>query len=638
MVFQGNQYQGDEIGHGEYKFSFHVPAKAGKFVVDVKANGQRLNGSPFLMNVGHDRSTATASGTGLSAGLAGETARFTVDAAGRDVEAFLILPNGKRRAVAVDSDGEASYLPSMGGRYKVEVLAAGQHVEGSPFIVEVTAGNAEPLACDVHGDAVDAFVPLDGILAPGTMTSLEVQVRDSNGNECSACVQVDVGEEGKAARISDQGSGLYLAEFSAPAHGADVSMVPVNVMVNGSHVGGSPFAMNVVDRFKNACSILDKRVRNGKVSYLVQWKNIPSAQDSWERAEDCPLSLIHQFDDNKGADASPNIMTLAQQHKTKGRGMEKLRMTGNGQMLQNKEVEVVGDGLSRGIVGEAARFSIFLPSQDLEAHVNVTTPWGQQLKACVVDTSALVRALFYTPTQAGSHLVEVIVEGKPHSSSPFKVLVVGGDVDPAKCDVHGDAVDAFVPFEETLEPGTETSLGLQLRDTHGNQTNGVVKVVVNDGESKVELEDRGAGLHHARFYVPETSPAIVIVTVDGVHVGGSPFSMNVSKDSAGSTPGANGDTRHARRIHAHHACHARYAHHATPRHTTPNHATCVHARTDLPRQVHARTHTRAHTRARMRTHAHARTHARTHGRTICTHVVHACHARMATQRAPMACA
>ena len=48
----------------------------------------------------------------------------------------------------------------------------------SPSVV-AAAASADAGKCDVTGDAVDAFVPLDGEIARGAETSLEVQVADT---------------------------------------------------------------------------------------------------------------------------------------------------------------------------------------------------------------------------------------------------------------------------------------------------------------------------------------------------------------------------------------------------------------------------------------------------------------------------
>jgi len=76
----GNDVQTDVQYHGQQVQHTYKPEKVGKFTVKTSYGGQNIRGSPFLVNVSPaiERKTR-AFGPGLSGGIAGYPACFTVD-------------------------------------------------------------------------------------------------------------------------------------------------------------------------------------------------------------------------------------------------------------------------------------------------------------------------------------------------------------------------------------------------------------------------------------------------------------------------------------------------------------------------------------------------------------------------------
>ena len=102
----------------------------------------------------HMRSSVRASGMGLVAADVGEAAKFKLDGIEDDalIEVRVQQPvSGVIEGSVVRQSScshEIEYVAKTTGQHSVEVVVAGEPVEGSPFQVEVTAGGADPAKCD----------------------------------------------------------------------------------------------------------------------------------------------------------------------------------------------------------------------------------------------------------------------------------------------------------------------------------------------------------------------------------------------------------------------------------------------------------------------------------------------------------
>ncbi|KAG7453314.1 filamin-B isoform X2, partial [Solea senegalensis] len=118
----------------------YTPTEEGVHTVHVSYDGHAVPGSPFPVEaqLPPDPSKVKAFGPGLSGGLVGDPAEFTIDTKGAGTGGLGLTVEGPTEAKIECSDNgdgtcSVSYLPTEPGEYLVNILFEEVHVPGSPF-------------------------------------------------------------------------------------------------------------------------------------------------------------------------------------------------------------------------------------------------------------------------------------------------------------------------------------------------------------------------------------------------------------------------------------------------------------------------------------------------------------------------
>lgn len=120
------------------------PKEEGLHELHIMYNNEPINGSPFKFFVDKLTSGAvTASGPGLTHGIAGEPCNFTIYTRGAGAGGLQVAIEGPSKAEITchdNKDGTVSvqYLPPSPGEYKIIVKFSGRNIQGSPFISKIT--------------------------------------------------------------------------------------------------------------------------------------------------------------------------------------------------------------------------------------------------------------------------------------------------------------------------------------------------------------------------------------------------------------------------------------------------------------------------------------------------------------------
>lgn len=133
----------DDNGNGTVTIRYQ-PTEVGLHTLDVLYNQQPVAGSPFKFHV--DAVSAgyvTAHGPGLSHGIAGQPAHFTIVTkdAGAGGLALAVEGPSKAEIQCVDNkDGtcSVSYMPTAPGEYNIIIKFADKHIAGGPFTAKIT--------------------------------------------------------------------------------------------------------------------------------------------------------------------------------------------------------------------------------------------------------------------------------------------------------------------------------------------------------------------------------------------------------------------------------------------------------------------------------------------------------------------
>jgi len=120
------------------------PREEGIHELAVKYNGEHVQGSPFKFHVDSISSGyVTAYGPGLTHGVAGEPANFTISTKGAGAGGLALAVEGPSKAEISCHDNKdgtvtVSYLPTAPGEYKVAVKFGERHIKGSPYLAKIT--------------------------------------------------------------------------------------------------------------------------------------------------------------------------------------------------------------------------------------------------------------------------------------------------------------------------------------------------------------------------------------------------------------------------------------------------------------------------------------------------------------------
>ncbi|KAL7553689.1 hypothetical protein ACHAWF_017014 [Thalassiosira exigua] len=243
-----------------------------------------IRGSPFSSRVLPTDSSAketTAFGEGLYQGVAGQVHSFSIEPKDsfqnfRDVSLDLGHLDRFRATAELVGDGgsglgnslipvsisyektplEASYVPRIAGEYQLNItFGDGDHIFGSPFMVQVKPGSAfapESIAFGGYGHCLSSTVPCSGIYngMAGKSSNFTIQAYDLNRNK-----RVAGGDEWDVvASHSLTSKDYHIGSFEDHLNGTyTVSVTPtlsgpndLTISLASSNIRGSPFRMKVV--------------------------------------------------------------------------------------------------------------------------------------------------------------------------------------------------------------------------------------------------------------------------------------------------------------------------------------------------------------------------------------------------------
>ena len=134
---------------------FYQPTEEGPHDLDVKYNGEHVQGSPFKFQVSpNNKGKVYAHGPGLTHGVCGDPANFVISTRGAGAGGLSLAVEGPSKAEINCQDNKdgtvnVSYLPTAPGEYKIAAKFADEHIDGSPFTCKVTGEGTKRNAISV---------------------------------------------------------------------------------------------------------------------------------------------------------------------------------------------------------------------------------------------------------------------------------------------------------------------------------------------------------------------------------------------------------------------------------------------------------------------------------------------------------
>jgi filamin len=209
---------------------------------------------------GCDASRVKAYGPGLERGTTSNPAKFTVDTRGAGTGGLGLAiegPSDAKIRCEDNKDGTCSveYFPEQPGEYDVIITYGGDHVQGSPFSVQVS-DKVDPTKVKISGDGVKSGMVRSNVASDFTIdcsqagvAPLETTVRGPSGH-----VRVEV---------TEKSSQVYTAKYISQ----EIGHHEVSVKYAGQHVTGSPCKVGVLPQYeankvKATGAGLDNKVKN----------------------------------------------------------------------------------------------------------------------------------------------------------------------------------------------------------------------------------------------------------------------------------------------------------------------------------------------------------------------------------------
>ena len=119
----------------------------GRYTVSIRWNGVLIQGTPFRLKlVSPPRpENVTAYGPGLEDGCVGQAGKFAVDTADGGTGLLAVRVHGPKEAFKIKTSRHpehdrtlmVQYDPTNAGQYRIDILWSGEHIPGSPFVVNM---------------------------------------------------------------------------------------------------------------------------------------------------------------------------------------------------------------------------------------------------------------------------------------------------------------------------------------------------------------------------------------------------------------------------------------------------------------------------------------------------------------------
>jgi len=562
------------VAEGAYAFSFSA-SNVGEYKLWVFVGPNAIPGSPFpvFFHAGppHGRNCQIL-GLGLWSALVGEETFFewkAKDAFGNVLDygghAFMVSMYGPEEIVVnltdhQDGTYKATYIPTVAGEYKISVTLDGEHLPGSPFLVTVREGGADPGMSTVTGEGLlDCQVGQD--------RHFLIEAVDKFGNRVSHgddpfLTTLD-GPVPEKVHLIDMDDGTYAGTFMCRWAGH----FEFTAMLNGSHVANSPYPLYVRPGPTMAQNCECTLVKM-PMSRLVAVAGVPCsfsifAKDKFgnQRDEGGDEFMV------KARGPGDPVMAVITDNKD-GSYLAEFICTKDGDYFIDVKLERVdiqqspfvltvdpaatfayeclaegvetdfGNGLREAQAGRPVQFiiqardqfgnKVVKPGDDFQVKIAEVNE-GIRVRATVTDNGDGTYLVEWTGMLRGEYDVHVCLKEDPIKGSPWKVVVRTGQASALKSTAEGSGLGGS-------QAGQPNSVLIETNDNFGNvvtrggaHVNGTLVSV--DGKNSIEcaIEDHEDGTYTVTYEATRSCEYFFAVRIQthnpptNEHIHESPF-------------------------------------------------------------------------------------------------------------------
>ncbi|EDW59138.2 filamin-A isoform X2 [Drosophila virilis] len=499
------------------------PREEGSHELVVKYNGEPVQGSPFRFHVDSITSGyVTAYGPGLTHGVTGEPANFTISTKGASAGGLTMAVEGPSKAdinYHDNKDGTVSvqYLPTAPGEYQVSVRFGDKHIKGSPYFAKITGEGRKRNQISV-GSCSEVTMPGD--------------ITDDDLRALNASIQAPSGLE-EPCFLKRMPTGNIGISFTPREIGEHL----VSVKRLGKHINNSPFKVTVCERevgdakkvkvsgnglkegqthSDNIFSVDTRNAGFGGLSVSIEGPS--KAEIQCTDKDDGTLNISY-----KPTEPGYYIVNLKfADHHVEGSPFT-VKVAGEGSNRKREKIQRERDAVPITEIGSQCKLTFKMPgitSFDLAACV--TSPSNVTEDAEIQEVEDGLYSVHFVPKELGVHTVSVRYSEMHIPGSPFQFTV-----GPLR-DSGSHLVKAGGSGLERGVVGEAAEFNVWTREAGG----GSLAISV-EGPSKADIEfkDRKDGSCDVSYKVTEPGEYRVGLKFNDRHIPDSPFKVYISPDA-----------------------------------------------------------------------------------------------------------
>ncbi|XP_027139906.1 filamin-C isoform X9 [Larimichthys crocea] len=501
----------------------------------------------------------------VEAGL-GEVLVYVEDPEGHTEEARVIPNNDKNRTYSV------VYLPKVEGLHKVKVLFAGQDIDRSPFMVNVSKAMGDPTRVQARGPGLqhtgnvankptyfDIYTAGAGagdvgviiVDSHGRRDTVEI-VLENKGDSIFRCTYVPVLEGPHTVYVTFAGQQIPRSPFtvhisevlqSVPPPGSPVQTGPQSIRTSPSDKTkrGPPPTPPKPRRptcNPNACRASGRGLqpKGLRVKEVADFKVYTKGAGSGElkvtvkgpKGLEEPVKVIEMENGIYECNYYPIMMgkyivTITWGGHSIPRSPFEIQVS---EEAGPQKVRAWGPGLETGMVGKSADFVVEAIGTEVGT-LGFSIEGPSQAKIECDDKGDGSCDVRYWPTEPGDYAVHVICDDEDIKDSPFMAHIL-----PAANDVFPENVRCYGPGLEPLGCIVNKPADFTI-DTHG-AGRGELKLYAQDAEGfpiDIQITDNGDSTFFCVYIPTKPIKHTIIITWGEVNVPNSPFRVTIGEGS-----------------------------------------------------------------------------------------------------------
>uniref|UniRef100_A0A7N6FKU4 Calponin-homology (CH) domain-containing protein n=1 Tax=Anabas testudineus TaxID=64144 RepID=A0A7N6FKU4_ANATE len=460
----------------------------------------------------------------VEAGL-GEVLVYVEDPEGHTEEARVIPNNDKNRTYSV------VYLPKVEGLHRVRVLFAGQDIDRSPFMVQVSKAMGDSSRVQARGPGLQAM----GNVA-NKPTYFDIYTAGAGaGDVCVVIVDSNGRRDTVEIVLENKGDSVFRCTYVPVLEGPHT----IYVTFAGQQIPRSPFTVHISEACNpNTCRASGRGLqpKGLRVKEVADFKVYTKGAGSGElkvtvkgpKGQEEPVKVLEMENGLYECNYYP-IKT----------GKYTISVTWGGHSIPRSPFEVQvseevgsqkvrawGPGLETGTVGKSADFVVEAIGTEVGT-LGFSIEGPSQAKIECDDKGDGSCDVRYWPTEPGNYAVHVICDDEDIKDSPFMAHIL-----PAANDVFPEEVKCYGPGLEPLGCIVNKPADFTI-DTQG-AGRGELKIYAQDAEGfpiDIQMTDNGDSTYLCVYIPTKPIKHTIIITWGEVNVPNSPFRVTIGEGS-----------------------------------------------------------------------------------------------------------